>query len=45
MRYGVDEKLFENYQEPRPLVIRQTASMRELVGKGLKLSKLRMLAM
>ena len=45
MRYGVGEELVENDQKPRPLVIRQTAFVRELVGKGLKLSKLRMLAM
>jgi hypothetical protein len=43
MRYGVGEKLVENDQKPRPLVIRQTASVRELVGKGLKPSELSML--
>jgi hypothetical protein len=42
MRYGVGEELFENDQKPRPLVIRQTAFVRELVGKGLKPSELRM---
>lgn len=36
MRYCVGEELIENDQKPRPLVIRQTASPRELVGKGLK---------
>jgi len=40
MRYGVGEELFENDQKPRPLVIRQAASVRELVGKGLKPSEL-----
>ena len=44
MRYGVGEELFENDQKPRPLVIRETAFLRELVGKGLKPSELRMLA-
>ena len=44
MRYGVGEKLVENNQKPRPLVIRQTAFVRELVGKGLKPGKLSMLA-
>ena len=36
MRYRVGEELIENDQNPRPLVIRQTALMREPVGKGLK---------
>ena len=36
MRYRVGEELIENDQNPRPLVIRQTALLRELVGKGLK---------
>ena len=44
MRYGVGEELFENDQKPRPLVIGQAASVRELVGEGLKPSELRMLA-
>ena len=44
MRYGVGEELFENDQKPRPLVIRQTAFVGELVGKGLKPPELRMLA-
>ena len=43
MRYGVGEELFENDQKPRPLVIRQTAFVRELVGEGLKPNELRML--
>ncbi len=43
MRYGVGEELIENDQKPRPLVIRQTALVRELVGKGLKPGELRML--
>jgi hypothetical protein len=42
MRYGVGEELFENDQKPRPLVIRETAFLRELVGKGLQPSELRM---
>jgi hypothetical protein len=44
MRYGVGEELVENDQKPRPLVIRQTAFVRELVGKGLEPPELRMLA-
>ena len=44
MRYGVGEELVENDQKPRPLVIRQTAFVRELVGKGLEPRELRMLA-
>ena len=44
MRYGVGEELFENDQKPRPLVIGQAASVRELVGEGLKPNELRMLA-
>jgi hypothetical protein len=44
MRYGVGEELVENDQKPRPLVIRQSALVRELVGKGLKPGELRMLA-
>jgi hypothetical protein len=44
MRYGVGEELVENDQKPRPLVIRQTAFVRELVGKGLQPSELIMLA-
>jgi hypothetical protein len=36
MRYRVGEELFEDDQEPPPLVIRQSAFMRELVGNGLK---------
>ena len=44
MRYGVGEEFVENDQQPPPLVIRQTAVVRELVGKGLKPSELRMLA-
>ena len=43
MRYGVGEELFENDQKPRPLVIGQAASVRELVGEGLKPNELRML--
>jgi len=42
MRYGVGEELLENDQKPGPLVIRQTAFVRELVGKGLQPSQLRM---
>jgi hypothetical protein len=42
MRYGVGEELLENDQKPGPLVIRQTAFVRELVGKGLQPSELRM---
>lgn len=34
MRYGIGEELIENDQELRSLVIRQTALMRELIGKG-----------
>ena len=34
MRYGIGEELIENDQESRSLVIRQTALMRELIGKG-----------
>ena len=41
MRYGVGKELIENDQKPRPLVIRQTALVREPVGKGLKPSELR----
>jgi hypothetical protein len=41
MRYGVGEELIENDQKPRPLVIRQIALVRELVGKGLKPGELR----
>jgi hypothetical protein len=44
MRYGVGEELFENDQKPRSLGIRQTASVRELVGKGLKPSELPVLS-
>ena len=44
MRHGVGEELVENDQKPRPLVIRQTAFVRELVGKGLQPSELIMLA-
>jgi hypothetical protein len=44
MRYGVGEEFVENDQKPRPVVIRQTAFVRELVGKGLKPGELRMLA-
>jgi hypothetical protein len=44
MRCGVGEELVENDQKPRPLVIRQTAFVRELVGKGLQPSELGMLA-
>jgi hypothetical protein len=44
MRHGVGEELFENNQKPRPLVIRQTASVRELVGKGLKSGEVPVLA-
>ena len=36
----VSKQLIENDQNPRPLVIRQTALPRELVGKGLKPSEL-----
>jgi hypothetical protein len=43
MRYGVGEELFENDQKPRPLVIRQTAFVRKLVGEGLQPSELLML--
>ena len=43
MRYGVDEELFENDQKPRPLVIRQSAFVRERVGESLKPSELGML--
>jgi hypothetical protein len=43
MRYGVGEELFENDQKPRPLVIRQSTFVRELVAEGLQLGKLRML--
>ena len=43
MRYGVGEQLIENDQKPRPLVIRQPASMRELIGEGLQPSELRVL--
>jgi hypothetical protein len=42
MRYGVGEKLIENDQKPRQLVIRQTAFVRKLVGKGLEPSELSM---
>ena len=44
MRYDVGEQLFENDQNPRPLVIRQTALARELVGKSLQPSEFRVLA-
>jgi signal-transduction protein with cAMP-binding, CBS, and nucleotidyltransferase domain len=44
MRYGVGEELVENDQKPRPLIIRQTAFVRKLVGKGLEPPELRMLA-
>ena len=44
MRYSVDEKLFENDQHPRPLVIGQIAFVRERVGESLKPSELRMLS-
>jgi hypothetical protein len=44
MRYAVGEEFVENDQKPRALVIRQTAFVRELVGKGLKPSEFRMLA-
>ena len=44
MRHGVGEEFVENDQKPRPLVIRQTAFVRELVGKGLQPSELIMLA-
>ena len=44
MRYGVGEEFVENDQKPRPVVIRQTAFVRELVGNGLKPGELRMLA-
>jgi hypothetical protein len=44
MRYDVGEELVENRQKPRSLVIRQTAFVRELVGKGLQPSELSMLA-
>jgi hypothetical protein len=43
MRYGVGEEFVENDQKPRPLVIRQSAFVRELVGKGLKPGELGML--
>jgi len=43
MRNGVGEEFVENDQKPRPLVIRQTAFVRELVGEGLQPSELRML--
>jgi len=43
MRYRVGEELIENNQEPRPLVVRQAASVRELIGKGLKPSEFRVL--
>jgi hypothetical protein len=42
MRYGVGEELLENDQKPGPLVVRQTAFVRELLGKGLQPSELRM---
>jgi len=42
VRYGVSEELLENDQKPGPLVIRQTAFVRELVGKGLQPGQLRM---
>jgi len=44
MRYGVGEELIQNDQKPRPLVIWQTALVRELIGKGVKPPELRMLA-
>jgi hypothetical protein len=44
MRYGVGEEFVENDQKSRPVVIRQTAFVRELVGKGLKATELSMLA-
>ena len=40
MRCRIGEELIQNNQNPRPLVIRQTALPRELVGKGLKPSEL-----
>jgi hypothetical protein len=43
MRYRVGEELFEDDQEPPPLVIRQSAFMRELVRNGLKPGELCML--
>jgi hypothetical protein len=43
VRYGVGEELVEDDQKPRPLVIRQTAFVRELVGKGVQPSELGML--
>ena len=43
MRYSVDEKLFENEQNPRPLVIGQTAFVRERLDESLKPSVLRIL--
>ena len=44
MRYDVGEEIDENHQKPRSLDIRQTASVRELVGKGLKPGELPVLA-
>ena len=44
VRHGVGKELFENDQKPRSLVIRQTASVRELVGKGLKPGELPVIA-
>jgi hypothetical protein len=43
MRYRIGEELIENNQKPRPLVIRQTALMREPIGKGLEPGELRVL--
>ena len=44
MSYSVGEQLFENDQNPCPLVVRQTALARELVGKSLQPSEFRILA-
>ena len=41
MRHGIGEELIENGQEPRPLVSRQAALVRELFRKGLKAGELR----
>jgi hypothetical protein len=43
MRHRVREEFIENDQKPRALVIRQTAFLRELVGKGLKPSEFSLL--
>jgi hypothetical protein len=43
MGYRIGEELIENDQKPRPLVIRQTAFVREPVGKGLEPGEFRAL--